>query len=369
MRICTISLDAFGDAVLREPFFRALLAHGHEMAAAVRAEYHMILRYISPAITAIAATRAPDDVWAIDFETLERDVRAWRPDAIVVLEASIFTTPFAENFRRFLKRFGNTFRLGMTFAEAPREAAALGYSRVVKVGVQAHECEKYRKLLSAWLKLECGSRPVLSVPDDERAHGAEMLERLGLEPKAYAVSCPMGTTLIKNKSVPTAMSVAAARHLFVRHRLSTLFVGVADERADILSAIDALAAEQVPAQLWIGDRDSFSTLVGLLQQARLYFGCDTGPMHIAAALGLPVLAIFGGGTYPRFLPATPDSITLTQKMPCSPCAWHCPYPAPPPCIAMVRPDRIEKGLDRLLAGALSAPINDVGDFEMRWDAL
>jgi len=32
----------------------------------------------------------------------------------------------------------------------------------------------------------------------------------------------------------------------------------------------------------------------LVHQADLYFGCDTGPMHIASAMGTPVVAVFGG---------------------------------------------------------------------------
>jgi hypothetical protein len=79
-----------------------------------------------------------------------------------------------------------------------------------------------------------------------------------------------------------------------------------------------------------------------------------------------VLAIFGGGTYPRFLPATANSATFTQKMPCSPCAWQCPYPAPPPCIALVRIEHAVQGIDQLLRGKLGAPVRHVGAFEIAW---
>jgi ADP-heptose:LPS heptosyltransferase len=40
-------------------------------------------------------------------------------------------------------------------------------------------------------------------------------------------------------------------------------------------------------------RSSLPELVALERRARLFVGCDTGPMHIAAALGTPVVALFG----------------------------------------------------------------------------
>lgn len=369
MRICTFSFDAFGDMVLREPFFRALLAKGHELAAVTREEYRVILPYISPAIRSIPVARAaPEEKWRLDFDELEPRLRQWRPDAIAVLEASVSTTPFAGPLSQFLKRQAKVFRIGMTFAEDPRAAGVLGYNKVVKVGVNSHECAKYQKLLSSWLKIEADARPVLRIPDNERQDVLRQLEMLGLSAGQFAVSCPEGTTLIKNKGVPPAMTVTMARHLYERYQLPTLFVGVEAERPALQALIEDLSAQGVPARLWIGDTNGFPMLMGLLEQAVLYAGCDTGPMHIAAGLGLPVLAVFGGGTYPRFLPATTRTVSLTQKMPCSPCAWSCPYPAPPPCIAMVRPERLLKGIDRLLEGAARSPVHDVGDYAMRWEA-
>lgn len=46
-------------------------------------------------------------------------------------------------------------------------------------------------------------------------------------------------------------------------------------------------------------------------------------MHLAAALGKPVLAIFGGGHWPRFVPAARTGAVLTVTVPCSPCNWRC----------------------------------------------
>ncbi len=56
--------------------------------------------------------------------------------------------------------------------------------------------------------------------------------------------------------------------------------------------------------------DDLSALVSTLGGARAYVGCDTGPMHIAAALGLPVLALFLTSNPLRYAPLEPRSETL-----------------------------------------------------------
>jgi hypothetical protein len=46
-------------------------------------------------------------------------------------------------------------------------------------------------------------------------------------------------------------------------------------------------------------------------------------MHFAAAMGKPVLAVFGGGTWPRFIPAARAGAALTVDLPCRGCDWRC----------------------------------------------
>ena len=65
----------------------------------------------------------------------------------------------------------------------------------------------------------------------------------------------------------------------------------------------------------------------LLGEARLYLGNDTGAMHLAAALGVPVTAVFGGGTWPRFVPAAVCGEAVVHPLPCFGCGWDCAGPA------------------------------------------
>ena len=64
---------------------------------------------------------------------------------------------------------------------------------------------------------------------------------------------------------------------------------------------------------------SFLQLIPLLRKARLFIGGDTGPFHLACALGTPVLGIFGPTSPVRNGPWTDGEEVVVRKLPCSFC--------------------------------------------------
>lgn len=66
---------------------------------------------------------------------------------------------------------------------------------------------------------------------------------------------------------------------------------------------------------------SIKELEALIKRCRLYISNDTGPMHIAAGLKTPLVAIFGAGDLVRYDPRniSDKAIVLYKKMDCAPC--------------------------------------------------
>lgn len=58
---------------------------------------------------------------------------------------------------------------------------------------------------------------------------------------------------------------------------------------------------------------SLLDLVELYRHALLYIGCDTGPMHIASALGIPCVVLFGSGDPERYGPWSKGSKVICKK--------------------------------------------------------
>jgi heptosyltransferase-3 len=99
-------------------------------------------------------------------------------------------------------------------------------------------------------------------------------------------------------------------------RLRAVLVGGAAERAAADRVRAAVAAEPVD----LVEKLSFGALLALLQQCRLYVGNDTGPMHLAAAAGAPVVALFGLQSPELWGPVGAGHVVVRPSMPC-PCPW------------------------------------------------
>jgi heptosyltransferase-2 len=68
-----------------------------------------------------------------------------------------------------------------------------------------------------------------------------------------------------------------------------------------------------------------SDLPALLSQCHVFLGNDSGAMHVAASVGLPVVAVFGPTDPEGTTPVTPRHTIVQQKPYCSPCfLMRCP---------------------------------------------
>ena len=74
----------------------------------------------------------------------------------------------------------------------------------------------------------------------------------------------------------------------------------------------------VPVRQLAGELDLPST-AAVLGQLDLFVTGDTGPMHMAAAMGVPVVALFGPSDPNRYGPRASAERIMRVQLPCSPC--------------------------------------------------
>ena len=102
-----------------------------------------------------------------------------------------------------------------------------------------------------------------------------------------------------------------------------------------------------PEIIDITGRTSISALAAVLLRCSLVIGGDTGPTHLAAALGVPTIMIFGGSDAGETAPVSPSAIIVSKRQNCSPCRSK-PSCSDYPCLTGITPDEIFAEVRKLL---------------------
>jgi ADP-heptose:LPS heptosyltransferase len=103
-----------------------------------------------------------------------------------------------------------------------------------------------------------------------------------------------------------------------------------------------------PSASDLAGKTTLRGMAAVLDRAALLVGNDSGPMHVAAAVGTRVVAVFGPGAPYKTAPyLAPDRVRVVYaSLPCSPCKqafWRECSPCPsgkPPCLEGVRADAV-----------------------------
>ncbi|MFZ5453396.1 MAG: lipopolysaccharide heptosyltransferase II [Thermodesulfobacteriota bacterium] len=117
------------------------------------------------------------------------------------------------------------------------------------------------------------------------------------------------------------------------------------------SGADRELADQICAQMHekalnLAGRMTLAELAGVLQLARLAVTADTGPMHLAAALGTPVVAIFGPTAPGRSGPFGAGHRVVRLGVACSPCfKRRCQEPR---CLTDLAPEAVQAVVEKSL---------------------
>lgn len=150
-----------------------------------------------------------------------------------------------------------------------------------------------------------------------------------------------------NKRWPVAYFVAVVRELCEFSDLRFVVLGSQDER--YLGETIAAAAPSRCVNL--AGLTTLDEMVEWIRLSRLTITNDTGPMHVAAALNRPVLAIFGP-TNPRNTGPYRQLANVLQdtRLPCVPCQKsRCSYVEPLACLHGITPGAVLEKARRALA--------------------
>jgi ADP-heptose:LPS heptosyltransferase len=346
--ILLLRLERIGDLVM------ALDAIDAVRARAPEASIHLVVGSWNEPLARLV--KAVDSVETLDVPWLNREgppssaqalaARAWawraqRFDLAVNFEPDIRTN-------LLLALSGAPERVGFASGGGGRLL-----TRALMFDPNAHTAANLARLVDAALPVPAREQAAqrLRVPEDARREASRLFG--GLKAPFIGIH-PGGGRLIKQWEVERFAQVAAA----LAHDLSGTIVitgGPPDRplgdqlRSQLptdVKTVDLIGALALPV------------LAGVLDRLSLLLTCDTGPMHLAAALGTPVVALFGPSDPARYGPLTKRSRVLVADLWCRPCNRVRRPPArctatgrSPNCLASISSEDVYRAARDLLANA------------------
>jgi len=336
MRVLLVRLSSIGDVVHTLPALAALARAGHEAgwlvepASRVLLEGHPLLAQVAPVPAArafrlgvaretVRALRARRYDVALDFQGL------WKSAAWARLSGARRVVGFAGAWRR----------------EGP--SALLVGERVDLPGEAVHVIDKNLALLRP---LGIDALGLREFPLPEAPASAERVDRalaeLGIGP--FAILNPGGGW--PSKRWPAESFGAVARGLRERGLSAVVTWGPGEE---------ALADRVVAAAAGAAVRSFATSLLdylALARRARLVVAADTGTLHLACAVGTPVVALFGPTDPARNGPFSLRDEVVRRVPPCAPCHRRV-CPRHEGIMATIPGGEVLGAIDRRLAAAPS----------------
>jgi predicted lipopolysaccharide heptosyltransferase III len=345
-RVLVVKLDHVGDVILATPAIAALrearpsdpidvlISPGSSVALEGNPRIARILHYDSPRYRRSGgrARGEPSPLQVI------RDVARGRYTTIVELRGDWCTLllPFLAGARRRVDR--GSVRLGDWIARR--------VTGVRRACPPLHEVETNLEVVGPPLGCRAPERPALEIfpRDSARESVVRKLETAGVDFDAPIVCVHPGAAWRPRAWRPERFA-AVADWIQEHYHAQVLFVGSSEER-DIEAAVRATAKGR--RAFWLAGELTWQELAVLLERARLLIGNDSGPAHVAAALGIPSVVLFGPQEPGRFRPWSERSIVLHHRVHCCPCRQVvCVHPENP-CVNLIELEEVKTHVRRIL---------------------
>ena len=217
---------------------------------------------------------------------------------------------------------------------------------------ERHAVSSYATLLTATERELLPPGPVLHCTDIDRARMSRRLALLGEGP-LLAVH-PGGEGFRGMKRWPVERFAEVTRSLVGRLGACVVVLGGADE-IELAQGFTSrvTGAVSLAGSLTLGET------VAVLERCSLFLGNDSAPLHMAGALGVPTVGIYGPTNPANFRPRGPRVSVVRSSLSCSPCfhfvgsgpVWAGSRCRMPTCLHAVSAAMVERAAQDALSGA------------------
>lgn len=263
--------------------------------------------------------------------------------------AILFQNAFEAGVLSFLGRV--PLRFG--YATERRKFLLTHYFQVPEWKDKRHEVFYYLNIVAELETLLYGSTKVsenepkfeLKISDKRKEKAKDLLNAHGVEDKRIIALCP-GSTNSRAKRWQTDSYAALADMLIEKLNVSVALIGAKDEE----EVSNEVASKMKHAPIFLTGNTSLDEAVSVLSIVDALVTNDTGPAHIAAALGKPTLVIFGPTMPDTTKPYSSNAEIIRKPPDCAPCMLRdCPIDHR--CMTAIKPEEVFEKV-KLMLGIL-----------------
>lgn len=183
----------------------------------------------------------------------------------------------------------------------------------------------------------------LYLSKDELNHGKEILLNNNIPVDSLIIGINPGAAYGSAKRWYPERYALISRTLVNKYGAKVIIFG-SQQEMDIAAEIVNLS--QVPVISMAG-KTSIRELMSMIKQCSIFVTNDSGPMHIAAALNIPITAIFGSTDPEKTGPMGNNHIVIKKDVDCSPC-FKRKCPTDLKCMDLITVDDVLKGVERII---------------------
>lgn len=206
-----------------------------------------------------------------------------------------------------------------------------------------HLVQTYKSLLTPLGMEPSSSAPRLHLLPTELDQARALLKRLGVTPGMTVVGINPGAAFGSAKCWLPSRFAAVTRRLLEDPRIAVVFFGDASQ----VPLVKGICNEAGERALNLAGTTSLRQLAALIRLCDLLLTNDSGPMHLGAALGTPLVALFGSTNEVKTGPYGQGEHVIHKHVECSPCYLRtCPVDFR--CMERITSDEVYQRLQALM---------------------
>ncbi len=225
---------------------------------------------------------------------------------------------------------------GRSFLLTRRARSERGYRRTPRI-------DYYYRLLDGGRGESEAAPARLLIGPDLRERAREILRSAGVDPAVGPLAgIHPRASYGPAKCWPPENFARLARLLGERKKASVLLFGSEKER----ELLEGIAARAGAAAVNLAGRTDLRTLAALISFCRVFIANDSGPLHLAAALRVPVIGLYGSTDPEATGPRGEKARVIYQGVDCSPCLRRvCPTDFS--CMETITPEEVMSAVEEL----------------------